>query len=123
MLGATFDDNTAAIRGQLESSMAAALSTPPALLGLGAAPASERRELQRQYVSSVARPITGLISAELSRVLGADIRLEVGSNSPADLVSRSRAFGSLVKAGVSIESAASATGFSDLAPATEGTTR
>ena len=105
VLGAKFDDNTAAIRGQLESSIAAALSTAPALLGLGAAPASERRELQRQI--RVERRSSGRWAHCGRAVASASVPMsEAGRrrpNSPADLVSRARAFGSLVKAGVSIE--------------------
>lgn len=61
------------LRRDGEASVVAALGVPPALVGLGDAGSSDRRELMRSWQLSTVRPLLRIIGAELGRVLGADI--------------------------------------------------
>ena len=101
------------LRRDVEGSLLAAAGVPAALVGLSGAGASDRRELTRSWQLSHVRPLLRLIAAELSRVLGADITFQEASDSPADLVSRSRAAGSLRKAGVGLADALRIVGLPD----------
>ena len=100
----------------LEQSLCAATGTPAELLGISQQLTADRRELLRSYRASTVEPLANLVAAELSRVLETDVRLVFKTSTPADLVSRARAFGSLRKAGADHASSAAAVGMSDLRP-------
>ena len=104
------------LRMGLEQSLVGATGTPAELLGISQQLTADRRELLRSYRASTVEPIGGLVAAELSRVLEADVRLVFKNSTPADLVSRARAFGSLRKAGADHASSAAAVGMADLQP-------
>ena len=89
-----FDAPSAAVslRMGLEQSLVAATGTPGELLGISQQLTADRRELLRSYRASTVEPIAGLVAAELSRVLETDVRLVFKTSTPADLVSRARAF-------------------------------
>ena len=72
----------------------------------------------RPWQISSVRPLLRIIADELGRVLGADIAFQELGDTPADLVSRSRAASSLVTAGVGLADALRIAGL----PAAEPTT-
>ena len=85
------------------------------LLGISdQALSADRRELLRGFQASTMEPVARIVATELTRLLERPVRLRFGTNTPTDIVSRSRAYGSLRAAGASHASAASGVGLPDL---------
>ena len=82
----------------------------PSSLVTDAADAGSRREGLRAFVDLSLRPLSKRISAELERGLETSVEIDLSPIIAGDVVSRSRAFGSLVKGGMDIEKAARISG-------------
>lgn len=73
-----------------------------------------QREAWRRFLFGTVGPLGKLVAAELTRKLEVPVSIEWDELRASDLQGRARAVGSLVKAGASLESAASAAGLEAL---------
>ena len=109
-LGPEPPDSFPLLRDRLESSLLALHGLPPALLasrGTGTA----MRESYRQLLHGLLKPLGLLVSEELQAKLHPDASLSFDALRAGDIQGSARAFGSLTKAGLSTEQAASIVGF------------
>ena len=85
------------LHAQLAHLVAASCGLPPVLLSANAG-GSAYRDGWRSFLSSAVQPVADGIAAAAAAVLGSDVAIEARArhNTPTDLVSRSRAFRSLV---------------------------
>lgn len=115
-LGPQPDANELTLREQVGQEVLSALGIPPGLYVPREGAVS--REAYRQLLSACIEPYAALCSEELSRVLERPVRLGFHRLAAADVAARARAFGSLVQAGVTPESAAVIAGIeeADMAP-------
>ena len=86
----------------------AACGLSAALFEVGAGAAG--REAYRQAITVLVAPLGVLVADELSRKLEVDINLDWRELRAADIAGRARAFASMVSSGLSMESAAAASG-------------
>ena len=96
-------------RGFLE--VLAACGVPPGLFL--DADGTAQRESYRRYFALTVEPLAGLLAAELSAKLEAEIGLSFSGRFAADLSGRARAFQSMVKAGMEPSKAAALAGLMD----------
>ena len=111
-LGPEPPDSFALLRDRFENSILAMCGIPPALVaerGTGTA----MREAFRQVLHSLLKPLGALVVEELQAKLHPDAALSFDSLRAGDITGTSRAFGSLVTAGVTPKSAAGIVGFDD----------
>ena len=112
-LGPEPPDSFPMLRDRLENSILSLHGIPPALVastGTGTA----LRESFRQILHSLLRPLAALIVQELREKLHADAAIDFSALRAGDITGTSRAFGSLVTAGVTPQSAAAIVGFDDV---------
>ena len=104
-LGPEPPDSFALLRDRFENSILAMCGIPPALVaerGTGTA----MREAFRQVLHSLLKPLGALVVEELQAKLHPDAALSFDTLRAGDITGTSRAFGSLVTAGVTPQSAA-----------------
>lgn len=94
---------------QLRAVVAASCGVPPLLLS-DAAGGPAVRDAYRWWISTQVAPLTRVLAAELTRKLGAEVRLELPESRTADIQSRARAVHSLTQSGVKLEQALELTG-------------
>ena len=112
-LGPEPPDSFALLRDRLENSMLAMHGIPPALVaarGTGTA----LRESFRQILHGLLKPLGAIIAEELREKLDPAAALSFDSLRAGDITGTSRAFGSLVTAGLTPQSAARAVGLDDV---------
>ena len=97
-----------AIMGRSFMEILAACGCPPALFSVQDGTA--QRESLRRYFSITVEPLAGLLAAELSAKLEADIGLSFKGRFAADLTGRARSFQSMVKGGMATDRAAALAG-------------
>ena len=100
-------DASVTLQAQAFAQTLAACGVP---LELAAEAGAQRREAYRQYVATTVEPIAEIVAAELSAKLEAPVGLTFGALAASDMAGRSRAAGSLVKAGWTPQEAADAVG-------------
>ena len=108
-LGPEPPDSFPLLRDRLENSLLALHGLPPALLasrGTGTA----MRESFRQLLHGLLKPLGAILAEELRAKLHPDAALSFDALRAGDITGTSRAFGSLVKAGVTPSSAAAVVG-------------
>ena len=111
-LGPEPPDSFAELRDRFEHSILSLHGIPPALFAArGNGTAS--REAYRQILHGLVRPVGQLLAEELQAKLDPDAALSFDALRAADITGSARAFGSLTKAGLTAESAASIVGFDD----------
>jgi len=106
-IGPDTPDADVRLRAELERGVYAASGVPPALMA--DASGTESREAWRQFVTSAIRPLARQLETEIRRSAPeATVRLEgLGGD---ELAQKARAFGALVKGGMTVEQAVAATG-------------
>ena len=112
-LGPEPPDSFPMLRDRLENSILSLHGIPPALVastGTGTA----LRESFRQILHSLLRPLAALIVQELREKLHADAAIDFSALRAGDIAGTSRALGSLVKAGITPQSAAAIVGLDDV---------
>ena len=112
-LGPEPPDSFALIRDRLEDSLLALHGIPPALVastGQGGA----MRESFRQVLHSLLKPLGALLGEELQAKLDPAAALSFDALRAGDIAGSARAFGSLVKGGLTAHSAAAAVGLDDV---------
>ena len=106
--GANVPESNVALRSDVAMDIIATLGIPPSLYhgtdGVSA------REAYRLLLVSTLQPIAELISDELSRKLETTVKITFRRLQAADIQSRARAFGSMIAAGVSEETAMEVSG-------------
>ena len=108
-LGPEPPDSFALLRDRFENSILSMCGIPPALVaerGTGTA----MREAFRQVLHSLLKPLGALVAEELQAKLHPDAALSFDSLRAGDITGSARAFGSLVNAGVTAQSAAAVVG-------------
>ena len=108
-LGPEPPDSFALLRDRFEQSIYSSCGIPPALLaaqGTGTA----MREAFRQVLHGLLRPLGSLVVEEIQAKLHPEAALDFSALRAGDITGTSRAFGSLVTAGLSTEQAASIVG-------------
>ena len=103
----------AELRDRLEKSILSIFGIPPALVaaqGTGTA----MREAFRQVLHSLLKPLGAIIAEELREKLHPEAALDFSALRAGDIAGTSRAFGSLVTAGLTPQSAAAVVGFDDI---------
>ena len=112
-LGPEPPDSFALLRDRFEHSILAMHGIPPALVaprGTGAA----MREGFRQVLHAAIKPLAALVIQELREKLHPEANLSFDSLRAGDITGTSRAFGSLVTAGLTPQSAAAIVGLDDV---------
>ena len=112
-LGPEPPDSYAELRDRFEHSILAMCGVPPALVaarGTGTA----AREAYRQVLHGLVRPLGLLVAEELQVKLHPDAALSFDALRAGDITGTARAFGSLVTAGVTPQSAAAIVGFENV---------
>ena len=112
-LGPEPPDSFPLIRDRLENSLLALHGIPPALVaarGTGTA----LRESFRQVLHSLLKPLGALVVEELREKLHPDAAMSFDTLRAGDIAGTSRAFGSLVKGGLTAQSAAAIVGLDDV---------
>ena len=99
----------------LMRAVGAACGLPPVLLSENVG-GSAYRDAWRTFVSSAVQPVADSLARAATAVLGVDLAIEARArhNTPADLVSRARAAGSLEAAGVETTRALEIVGLEDM---------
>ena len=108
-LGPEPPDSFALLRDRFENSILAMCGIPPALVaasGTGTA----MRESFRQVLHSLLKPLGALVVEELQAKLDEDAALDFSALRAGDITGTARAFGSLVTAGLTPQSAAEVVG-------------
>ena len=108
-LGPEPPDSFALLRDRFENSILAMCGIPPALVS-SSGNSTGSREAYRQILHGLIKPIGALVAEELQAKLDPDASLSFDALRAGDIVSTSRAMGSLVKAGVTPQSAAAVVG-------------
>ena len=112
-LGPEPPDSFSSLRDRLENSIYSSCGIPPALLapqGTGTA----MREAFRQVLHGLLKPLGAIIAEELREKLHPDAALDFSALRAGDITGTSRAFGSLVKSGLTPQSAAAIVGLDDV---------
>lgn len=107
-LGAEPPREVGELRAGIGRDVLSACGVPPAMWE--AASAGAQRESYRQFVFATVLPIASLVGEELSAKLDAEVTLRFDALSAADVVGRSRAYRSLVDAGMAPERAGEVAG-------------
>ena len=107
-LGPSPPDSFALLRDRLENSLLSCFGIPPALVAAGTATAA--REAYRQVLNGLIKPLGLMVVGELQQKLDPNAALTFDSLRAGDITGTARAFGSLVTAGATPESAAAAVG-------------
>lgn len=102
----------AELRDRLETSLVAAFGIPPALLSQTTTGVA-MRESFRQILHALIKPLGSLVAEELQAKLHPDAALSFDKLRASDISGTSRAFGSLVTAGLSPQAAAAIVGIGD----------
>ena len=108
-LGPEPPDSFALLRDRFENSILAMCGIPPSLVaarGTGTA----MREAFRQVLHSLLKPLGAILAEELQAKLHPEAALSFDSLRAGDITGSARAFGSLVKAGLTPQSAAAVVG-------------
>ena len=108
-LGPEPPDSYALLRDRFENSILAMCGIPPALVAARAT-GTGAREAYRQVLHGLIKPLGDLVVEELQAKLDPAAAMDFSSLRAGDITSTSRAFGSLVTAGLSTEQAASIVG-------------
>ena len=95
---------TVEVRRDVERSILSAAGVP-SVLASHAAPGTSMREAWRQFHTLTVEPLSELLGDQLSEALGENVRLDMRRARAADVVMLSRAAGSLVTAGMTIDQA------------------
>ena len=111
-IGGAVPSGNVELRRDVQAAVLAAAGVPPELAG-GGHSGADSREGWRRFLHSTIAPIGVLLASELRRV-GLPDTIGFDSLFASDLQGRARAFGSLVQAGASPDSAARVCGFEDL---------
>ena len=100
--GATYEGNSPQLVEELSAVVLLACGVPPAL-----AAGTAYRDAWRGFLAAGAQPVADQLAAAVTAQLGVPCAIEARArhNTPADLVSRSRAVGSLQAAGVDTDRA------------------
>ena len=112
-LGPEPPDSFALLRDRFENSILAMCGIPPALVaarGTGTA----MRESFRQVLHSLLKPLGALLAEELREKLDPAAALDFSALRAGDITGSARAFGSLVTAGLTPQSAATIVGLDDV---------
>ena len=112
-LGPEPPDSFPLLRDRLENSLLALHGIPPALVaarGTGTA----LRESMRQVLNSLLRPLGALVVQELREKIDPDAAMDFSALRAGDITGTARAFGSLVTAGLTPQSAAAIVGLDDV---------
>ena len=112
-LGPEPPDSFPLLRDRFENSLLALHGIPPALVaarGTGTA----MRESFRQVLHALLKPLGALVVEELREKLHPDAALDFSTLRAGDITGTSRAFGSLVTAGLTPQSAAAIVGLDDV---------
>ena len=113
-LGPEPPDSFPLLRDRLEHSILAMCGIPPALVA-PTTTGTALRESFRQLLHALIKPLGALLAEELQAKLDPSAALSFDSLRAGDIQGSARAFGSLVKAGVEPQSAASIVGFDAVA--------
>ena len=105
-VGANFPDTYSVLRKDLHESLLNSIGIPLSLFGSG----SSSREGLRFFLHTALSPLISAIEIEAQRKLNKDARFDLKQLFAADVVGRSRAFSSMVKAGMPVEKAAALSG-------------
>ena len=108
-LGPEPPDSFADLRDRFENSILSMCGLPPALVaarGTGTA----MRESFRQVLHSLLKPLGAILAEELREKLDPDAELDFSALRAGDITGSARAFGSLVKGGLTAQSAAEVVG-------------
>ena len=108
-LGPEPPDSFPLLREKLENAMYAMHGIPPALVAANAN-GTAQRESYRQVLHALIKPLGAIVIQEIKEKIDPDAEIDFSALRAGDIMSTSRAFGSLVKAGVSPKSAAAAVG-------------
>ena len=108
-LGPEPPDSFALLRDRFEASILAMHGIPPALVA-ASGNGTAMRESYRQVFHALIKPLGALVIQEIQEKIDPDAEIDFSTLRAGDIMSTSRAFGSLVKAGVSPKSAAAAVG-------------
>ena len=101
------------LRDRLQSSILSMCGIPPALISaIGTGTAA--REAFRQVLHSLLKPLGALVVEELKLKLDPDAELDFSALRAGDITATSRAFGSLVAAGLSPAAAGAIVGIEDV---------
>ena len=112
-LGPEPPDSFALLRDRFENSILAMCGIPPALVAAqGTGTAS--REAFRQVLHALLKPLGALLGEELQAKLHPDAALDFSALRAGDIVGTARAFGSLVKGGLTPKSAAAIVGLENV---------
>ena len=98
------------LQAGIHSELLAVAGLPTALFDQDASAAASR-EAFRAFLSTSLKPLGVLVSGELSRLFEEDVTLAFDEIAGSDLMARSRAFGSLVTAGLSLDESKTICGF------------
>ena len=112
-LGPEPPDSFPLLRDRLENSLLALHGLPPALLasrGTGTA----MREAYRQLLHGLLKPLGAILAEELREKLHPEAALDFSALRAGDITGSARAFGSLVTAGLTPQSAAEIVGLDDV---------
>ena len=112
-LGPEPPDSFPLLRDRLENSLLALHGIPPALVAAQST-GTAMRESFRQLLHGLVKPIGALVVEELQAKLDPDAALSFDSLRAGDITGSARAFGSLVTAGLTPQSAATVVGLDDV---------
>ena len=112
-LGPEPPDSFPLLRDRLENSLLALHGIPPALVAAQST-GTAMRESFRQVLHSLLKPLGALVVEELQAKLDTDAALSFDSLRAGDITGSARAFGSLVTAGLTPQSAADIVGLDDV---------
>ena len=101
------------LAAQLDRELSAALGVHPVLLGTQTGTAAAIREAMRLLMSTALGPLARAVEAEARHKLLAEVKISFPTLVASDIASRSRAYGSLVGAGMDPARAERIAGFSE----------
>ena len=112
-LGPDPPDSFPLLRDRLENSLLALHGIPPSLVS-ASAPGNSMREAYRKILHGLLRPLGAILAEELQAKLDPDAELDFTALRAGDIAGTSRAFGSLVAAGLTPQSAAAIVGLDEV---------
>ena len=112
-LGADPPASLVDLHAQLDRELSAALGVHPVLLGTQQGTAAAIREAMRLLIATSLGPLARAVEAESRRKLLAEVKISFPTLVASDIASRSRAYGSLVGAGMDPPKAARIVGFEE----------
>ena len=102
-LGADPPEHAVKLRQDVQIAICAAAGVPPSLV-LGSQ-GTDRRESYRQWIATTVRPLAKVAEAAISTALDAEVTLDFGALTSADIAGRAKALETLVRAGVPLAEA------------------